>query len=174
MTNLEMSDLFGLMILAWPNAEMFKGGVEKLGPTIMLWNKCLPDLDYALAEQAVIRLCRKCKFPPTMAEMREQAEEIKAERRQALAEAEAHIGLCLLSKQSIKDFYKTLGTGSLIRRTIDRMGGPEEAYTTHESLNGPTRSFDWERFRTVYLQVIAETTSVSISCTQRKYLTQNG
>lgn len=41
MTKKEMTELFGVMLLAWPNAEMFKGGVAKLGPTIELWTACL-------------------------------------------------------------------------------------------------------------------------------------
>lgn len=41
MTKKEMTELFSVMLLAWPNAEMFKGGVAKLGPTIELWTACL-------------------------------------------------------------------------------------------------------------------------------------
>ena len=37
MTRKEMTEIFTVMSLAWPSAEMFKGGVERLGPTIKLW-----------------------------------------------------------------------------------------------------------------------------------------
>lgn len=46
MTRKEMTEIFSVMLLAWPNAEMFKGGVQKLGPTIELWTACLPDVDF--------------------------------------------------------------------------------------------------------------------------------
>lgn len=46
MTKKEMTELFSVMLLAWPNAEMFKGGVAKLGPTIELWTACLTDVDF--------------------------------------------------------------------------------------------------------------------------------
>lgn len=37
MTHKEMSEIFAVMLLAYPNAEVFKGGIAKLGPTINLW-----------------------------------------------------------------------------------------------------------------------------------------
>ena len=36
MTHKEMSEIFAVMLLAYPNAEVFKGGIAKLGPTINL------------------------------------------------------------------------------------------------------------------------------------------
>ena len=59
MTRKEMTEIFSVMLLAWPNAEMFKGGVQKLGPTIELWTACLPDVDFWQGQQAVIKLCRE-------------------------------------------------------------------------------------------------------------------
>ena len=79
MTKKEMTELFSVMLLAWPNAEMFKGGVAKLGPTIELWTACLTDVDFWLGQQAVIRLCRECKFPPSIAEFKEKADAVKRE-----------------------------------------------------------------------------------------------
>lgn len=32
MTHKEMSEIFAVMLLAYPNAEVFKGGIAKLGP----------------------------------------------------------------------------------------------------------------------------------------------
>lgn len=76
MTRKETTEIFSLMLLAWPNAEMFKGGVQKLAPTIELWSACLPDIDFWLAKRAVVKLCRESKFPPTIAEFRAQAESV--------------------------------------------------------------------------------------------------
>lgn len=174
MTNLEMSNLFELMILAWPNADMFKGGIEKLGPTIKLWNKCLPGLDYRLAEQAVIRLCRKCKFPPTVAEMLEQTELIKAERRKLIAEAKSWIQFALMCNKGLSGLYAGLEKDNIIRRTIDRMGGPEKVYTVHDTMNGPVRAFDWERFDVLCFQVLDERKPEAFCVTAQKSLGQKG
>lgn len=46
MTKKEMSEIFAVLLLAYPNAETFKGGIQKLGPTISLWATCLQDVDF--------------------------------------------------------------------------------------------------------------------------------
>lgn len=58
MTGKEMTELFAVMLLAWPNAETFKGGIAKLAPTIKLWVSCTTDVDFWTGQQAVIRLCQ--------------------------------------------------------------------------------------------------------------------
>ena len=77
MTRQEMTKLFALMMLAWPKAEMFQR--DKMKPTIALWAACLPEVDFLTGQAATIRLCRECKFPPTIAEMREAAENVRKE-----------------------------------------------------------------------------------------------
>ena len=77
MTNKEMTELFSVMLLAWPQAEMFKGGITKLGPTIELWTTCTRDIDFWTGQQAVVLLCKTSKFPPTIAEFRQQAEAVE-------------------------------------------------------------------------------------------------
>ena len=79
MTHKEMSEIFAVMLLAYPNAEVFKGGIAKLGPTINLWVTCLPEIDFWTGQQAVVKLVRECKFPPTIAEFKEKAEKVQAE-----------------------------------------------------------------------------------------------
>lgn len=54
MTHKEMSEIFAVMLLAYPNAEVFKGGIAKLGPTINLWVTCLPEIDFWTGQQAVV------------------------------------------------------------------------------------------------------------------------
>ena len=76
MTGKEMTELFAIMLLAWPNAETFKGGIPKLAPTIKLWVSCTADVDFWTGQQAVVRLCQHCKFPPTIAEFREQVDNV--------------------------------------------------------------------------------------------------
>lgn len=79
MTGKEMSEIFAVMLLAYPNAEVFKGGLAKLKPTIDLWVTCLPDVDFWIAQQAVYKLVRECKYPPTIAEFKEKVDKVKGE-----------------------------------------------------------------------------------------------
>ena len=79
MTRAEVTEIFAVLMMAYPNAEMFKAPDKdslkaKLAPTITLWTTCLRDIDFWAAQQAVIRVCQTCKFPPTIAEMREKYE----------------------------------------------------------------------------------------------------
>lgn len=76
MTAKEMTEIFSVMLLAWPNAETFKGGIAKLGPTIKLWTASTQDIDFWAGQQAVMRLCKECKYPPTIAEFREKAKDV--------------------------------------------------------------------------------------------------
>ena len=87
MTHKEMSEIFAVMLLAYPNAEVFKGGIAKLGPTINLWVTCLPEIDFWTGQQAVVKLVRECKFPPTIAEFKEKAEKVQAEVRARIDQA---------------------------------------------------------------------------------------
>ena len=90
MTHKEMSEIFAVMLLAYPNAEVFKGGIAKLGPTINLWVTCLPEIDFWTGQQAVVKLVRECKFPPTIAEFKEKAEKVQAEVRARIDQAGKH------------------------------------------------------------------------------------
>lgn len=81
MTRAEMTEIFAVLMLAYPYAEMFKAPgkqavMEKLAPTITLWATCLADVDFWTGQQAAVRVCRVCKFPPTIAEFREQADAV--------------------------------------------------------------------------------------------------
>lgn len=79
MNRAEVTELFAVLMLAYPNAEMFKAPDKeslkaKLAPTITLWATCLRDVDFWAGQKAVIRVCQTCKYPPTIAEMRDAAE----------------------------------------------------------------------------------------------------
>lgn len=139
MTRKEMTELFSVMLLAWPNAEAFKGGVQKLAPTIRLWTACTADVDLWTGQQAVYRLCKSCKFPPTIAEFRAQAERVNAEIQaiagQVAMEIRAADALC----GSVAAFYETLPKGALTREAIDVLGGPD-ALTISLTHDGKTAS----------------------------------
>ena len=98
MTKKEMSEIFAVLLLAYPNAETFKGGIQKLGPTISLWATCLQDVDFWTGQQAVVKLCRECKFPPTIAEFREKAEAVTSEVKERIDVAWNHLKFSLDEK----------------------------------------------------------------------------
>lgn len=123
MTHKEMSEIFAVMLLAYPSAEVFKGGVAKLGPTIDLWVQCLPDIDFWLGRQAVVRLCRECKYPPTIAEFKGKADAINQE----LTERVNMAWLLLksdLQRRTPEEVYAAMPECET-RAAIDLMGGPQ-------------------------------------------------
>lgn len=127
MTKTEMTELFAVMSLAWPQAEMFRGGVDKLGPTIALWTACLQDLDAWTAQKAMVKLCRECKFPPAIAELREAADavnrEIQGEVQMAYLYARNAVQMAGTRGETLEEVYKGLPVRS--QKVIDAMGGME-------------------------------------------------
>lgn len=125
MTNKEMTELFAVMLLAWPNAETFKGGIAKLAPTIKLWTSCTTDVDFWTGQQAVIRLCQKCKFPPTIAEFREQVDSVNKDIKSLTSRTYQEIRSADAMYGSITAFYAELPPGNFTRVVIDTVGGIE-------------------------------------------------
>nr|WP_326184241.1 replicative helicase loader/inhibitor [uncultured Oscillibacter sp.] len=131
MNRAEMTEIFAVLMIAYPNAEMFKAPdqqalKEKLAPTITLWTTCLRDIDFWTAQQAVVRVCRTCKFPPTIAEMREAAETV-------LKEIQGEIDHALLMAcqsvryrregETLESVYE--GFPARTKKAIEAMGGME-------------------------------------------------
>ena len=55
MTRAEVTEIFAVLMMAYPNAEMFKAPDKdslkaKLAPTITLWTTCLRDIDFWAAQ----------------------------------------------------------------------------------------------------------------------------
>ena len=125
MTKKEMTEIFSVMLLAWPNAEMFKGGVAKLGPTIELWATCLLDVDFWTGKRAVIRLCRECKFPPSIAEFKERVDAVKSEVKEHIDYAWNQIKFDRLLDRSPNEWYQGLAPGSTVKEVVDALGGAE-------------------------------------------------
>ena len=123
MTGKEMTELFAVMLLAWPNAETFKGGIAKLAPTIKLWVSCTADVDFWTGQQAVIRLCQHCKFPPTIAEFREQVDNVNKDIKSITSQTFQEIRNAELMYGSIEEFYTGLPLGNFTRAVIDTVGG---------------------------------------------------
>ena len=136
MTRAEVTEIFAVLMMAYPNAEMFKAPDKdslkaKLAPTITLWTTCLRDIDFWAAQQAVIRVCQTCKFPPTIAEMREAAEAARSE-----------LQLARLAGRTKEQALEGMPTRT--QKVIEAMGGidafmpPDKKY------------FEMERFEQTY------------------------
>lgn len=133
MTRAEMTEIFAILALAYPNAEMFKAPNaqairEKLAPTIVLWTACLQEFDSWTMQRAVVQVCQTCKFPPSIAEMREAGETV-------LSECKAEISNAYLVAKNALAIGKALGETKeqicealppRVRRVIAEMGGIEK------------------------------------------------
>lgn len=137
MTNKEMAEIFSVMLLAWPYAEVFKGGIAKLGPTIKLWTSCTADVDFWTGQQAVFRLCETCKFPPTIAEFREQVDAVNSKIKSLIDNAFLELRNAEPLYHSLENYYKGLSDASLSKKAIDLMGGVDALTLSHEH-NGKT------------------------------------
>ncbi len=149
MTRKEMTEIFTIMSLAWPNAEMFKGGVERLGPTITLWTSCLPDVDFWTAQQAVVRLCRECKFPPTIAEFREQAETVHADIRNVIDQDWNFLTRHRFMGDGIEQYIKRLPDCQM-KTVVTAMGGVEALIIKDKR----GQHLNFEGFRDAYTALI--------------------
>lgn len=150
MTRKEMTEIFTVMSLAWPNAEMFKGGVERLGPTITLWASCLPDVDFWTGQQTVVKLCRECKFPPTIAEFKEKAEAVHADIRQAIDQDWNFLTLHRLTGDGVEQYVKSLPDGCRTKTVVMAMGGVEALVINDER----GQHLNFEGFRDTYTALI--------------------
>lgn len=142
MTKKEMTEVFSVMMLAWPNAEIFKGGIQKLGPTINLWVTCLPEVDFWTGQQAVVKLVRECKFPPTVAEFREQVEAVNTEMKHQFNGLFQGIRGADFMYGSLDAYYRDLPCGCFAKAVIDRMGGLDKLVIVSEH-NGKTSTM-WD------------------------------
>lgn len=124
MTEKQMTELFAVMMLAWPGAEMFRGGIQKLGPMIELWASRTKDIDFWIGQQAVGRLCDTSRFPPSIAEFREQAASVKRDIRENVDRVFNEVKLAEQLGDGLDGWYRQLPAGSVERATVDAMGGP--------------------------------------------------
>lgn len=131
MNRAEMTEIFAVLMVAYPNAEMFRAESqqalkERLAPTITLWTTCLQDIDFWTAQKAVIRVCKTCKFPPSIAEMREAAETVTKEMRSEIDMAYLYARnevQMLREGEGLDKAYERMPPRS--RKVIDAMGGME-------------------------------------------------
>ncbi len=166
MTHKEMSEIFAVMLLAYPNAEVFKGGITKLGPTINLWVTCLPEIDFWTGQQAVVKLVRECKFPPTIAEFKEKAEAVQAEVRAKIDRAWNRIRLEPMLGRTMQEFYAELPADSNTRRAIEMIGGPDRLIITMEHTFGDghketVEQYNYDEFKIAYEKALRQTSTLN-------------
>jgi len=150
MTKAEMTKLFAAMSLIYRHDKMFSAGIEALKPTIEIWTATLPELSYALGQQALIRVFRTCKYPPTPAELGEAAEEILNELNSQCTQLKNDIRFSTEYLGSIEEYYASLPNGHMTRCVIDRIGGPEKLYENLES-GGQIRN--WTAFEAAHREI---------------------
>lgn len=165
MTRKEMTEIFSVMLLAWPNAEMFKGGVQKLGPTIELWTACLPDVGFWTAQQAVIKLCRECKFPPSIAEFKEKAEKVKSEVKARIEMSWSMLRMDMQLGKTPEEACARLPKDSAEYLVIQAIGGPSRLIVTeeHTSADGRkkiTERYNYGDFAAAYERLIRQTNAL--------------
>lgn len=71
MTKKEIGKLLTIAAANFPGMSQ-----RDLGPTAMLWEKMLSDMDYELAEAALIKVLSTAKYFPTVGEIREAAAQL--------------------------------------------------------------------------------------------------
>lgn len=157
----EMSELFALMMLAWPNAPMFQPKQPKqMEATVRLWTVCLPDMEFLTGQAAVIQLCRTCKFPPSIAEMGRTEEEIRKG-------IEDEIHNAVLSLRNGGRYFSNTRPDR-ITKAVSRIGGEERLWIP---INEREARFSIEEFRDAYLQVCQEEISQTV---RALYPVENG
>lgn len=150
MTKAEMTKIFSVMMLAYPNSKMFEGGIQKLKPTIELWTTCLADIDFWTGQQAVVRLCRECKYPPTIAEFHEMAEAVTQEIDSEFKGYISRIRSADYLYESLDCFFAELPDGRL-KKSIEMIGGPGHLLKT---LDDGVQMWDWDTLRHAFLQTV--------------------
>lgn len=156
MTEKQMTELFAVMMLAWPGAEMFKGGIQKLGPTIELWTARTRDIDFWMGAQATGRLCDINRFPPTIAEFREQAANIAAEIQSEIKAVFNEVKIADHFGKGVDEWYRRLPAGSIRKVTVDAMGGPSKLTTADG------RIWNYSLYEETYNKLIREKNPISI------------
>ena len=132
MNRQEVTELFSVMMLAWPNAEMFKGGIQKLGPTINLWAMCLKDITFEIGQQTVVKLCEECKFPPTIAEFKEASIRTKESLENEMTNAWWKLRSQMDAGFPLESFERAL-VDTKTKAVVLSLGGPEALVRKDES-----------------------------------------
>lgn len=111
MTPKEISEIFTIWALNWPNAELYQGGEQMLDLRCKIFAEHLSDVDYWDGLQGAAYSLKTRKFAPNIAEFRE---DIEMARRKIQGE--------------INERYSALRNGYLIAK---RLGKPTDEFIKH-------------------------------------------
>ena len=170
MNRAEMTEIFAVLMVAYPNAEMFRAESqqalkERLAPTITLWTTCLQDIDFWTAQKAVIRVCKTCKFPPTIAEMREAADGVSEEVRLEIESA------CMKARNALRWLQDGESEEDAIKRLPARTQKTIEAMGGIRAFSPPDKPmFNFDGFRQTYERLL-RANPVGLPGGERKKLT---
>lgn len=100
MTALEISEIFTVWAINWPNAEMFQGGVDMLNMRCKLFAQHFSDIDYwdGLCGAALSLETRK--YAPNIAEFAEDIKAAKEKIRQEIDQAYLNARSAILMAES--------------------------------------------------------------------------
>ena len=147
MTNAEMTEIFAVMRLNYRNAKMFEGSMASLVPTIKLWTATLPEVDYWTGQQALYKLLRTCKYPPTIAEFKEAADAVASDVRQQIDNSANMLRMhAMANGKSIEEVCAEQDPDSFVQLVIVEMGGPSTM--NRDNLKR------WEQFAEAYYRVL--------------------
>lgn len=155
MTRGETMEILAVLKLAYPNAEMFKAESdqalrEKLVPTIILWTTCLQEFDKWIMQRAVVKVCRTCKFPPSIAEMREAGDKVLSECRAEISAAYQTVRNAFFIGNALGETHEQIFNAlpPRIKRVITAMGGMEKFALSDKD------AFDMQSFERTYEQLL--------------------
>ncbi len=153
MNRKQMTELFAILMVAYPGAEMFRGETGRdlksaLGDTVTLWTACLSDVDPWIGRRAVLELVKTCRFAPTPAELRAAAGKAEEEVRQEIRDAY----LAARNEAMIWDRETALRRmPARSRQAVEAMGGMDAFSPPGSS------SFDMEGFLETYERLLRST-----------------
>lgn len=146
MTALEISEIFTIWALNWPNAEMFQGGVKMLDFRCKIFAEQLADVDYWDGLLGAARSLKTRKYAPNIAEFSEDITEAKRQVKNEIDSA------YLNARNSIVFFQDA---GESVEQILSRL--PERTQTVIRVMGGievfcpPDRPyFNMEGFERTY------------------------
>lgn len=166
MTQKEVSELFAVWALNWPNSEMFKGGAAMLDARVKLYASQLADVDYWLGQKATEHSLRTRIYAPNIAEFLEDIETAKAgiesEIDAAYVALRSSCQIAHLNGRKVDDsILRTMP--SRIQKTVTAMGGIDAFAPSDKPC------FEMTAFKNTYLTLMR--TNPPLLQTNRKEIT---
>ena len=150
MTTKEISEIFTIWALNWPNAELFQGGTKMLDFRCKIFAEHLSDVEYWDGLQGAAYSLKTRKFAPNIAEFREDIEtahgKILAEINEGYSALRSGYLIAKSLGESPEDFITHLPQRS---QTVLRVMGGIEAFAPSDS---PT--FNYDGFKNTYMTLL--------------------